>query len=332
MKKIYTLIATVAVVFSASAQRSNVNIPNTAGTPTIGVNTTRAVGDTVYYFDGNAFYGTGISATSTPPFNFANDDVDGLTADPGMTPWIPVSDWKFFYEELALPGDTNFFIGATSWFSPLAQADDWFAVGPISIPAAGAALTWKHNIPDPNYSDGYKIKVSTTGLSNYTDFTDPAIFTLADNDPSAQTDTAGFPYRVFYSRGTSLMAYAGQDIYIAVHHDANDMFILYMDDFLIIEGPASVNEFVNGARLFQNSPNPAGSATMINYELENSAQVALNVYDVTGKMVSSLNLGNQNAGTHNLNYSVENLSAGVYYYSLTVDNGTSSAMKMVVIK
>ena len=98
MKKIYTLIATVAVVLSASAQRSNVNIPNTTGTPTLGINTTRAVGDTVYYFDGNAFYGTGISATSTPPFAMANDDVDGLTADPAMTPWSTGTDWKFFYE------------------------------------------------------------------------------------------------------------------------------------------------------------------------------------------------------------------------------------------
>lgn len=333
MKKIYTLIATVAVVFSATAQRTNTNLPSIARTPVMNTNVTRvAAGDTVYYFDGNAFYGAGISTTSVPPFNFANDDVDGLTADPAMTPWIPVSDWKFFYDLNSITMDTNSFIGATSWFSPLAASDDWFAVGPITIPAVGANLTWKHNMPDGNYRDGYKILVSTTGLSNYTDFTNPAIFTVADMAASTAGDTVNTPDNIFVPRAASLAAFAGQDIYIAVQHAANDMFVLYMDDFLIIEGPASVNEFVNGAKLFQNMPNPTSTFSTINYALENNAQVALNVYDVTGKMVSSLNLGDQNAGTHNLNYSVENLSAGVYYYSLTVNNATSSAMKMVVIK
>lgn len=334
MKKIYTLIATAAVVLSASAQRTNTNLPNTiARTPVMNTDVTRmATGDTVYYFDGNAFYGNGISATSVPAFAYANDDVDGLTADPQMTPWLPVSDWKFFYDLNSITMDTNSFIGATSWFSPLAASDDWFAVGPITIPAVGASLSWKHNMPDGNYRDGYKILVSTTGLSNYTDFTSPAIFTVADMAASTAGDTVNTPDNIFVPRSVSLAAFAGQVIYLAVQHAANDMFILYMDDFLIVEMPATVNEFVNGARLFQNSPNPTASSTLINYELENSAQVALYVYDVTGKMVSSLNLGDQNSGTHNLNYSVENLSAGVYYYSLTVNNATSSAMKMVVIK
>lgn len=332
MKKIYTLIATVAVVFSATAQRTNTNLPSIARTPVMNTDASRATGDTVFYFDGNAFYGLGISATSTPPFNYANDDVDGAAPNAAMTPWNPVTDWKFFYEELALPGDTNFFIGATSWLSPVGMSDDWFAVGPITIPAAGAVASWKHNMPDGAYRDGYKVFVSTTGLTNYTDFTNPAIFTVADMAASTAGDTVNTPYNVFASRTASLAAFAGQDIYIGIQHQANDMFILYMDDLLVVEMPAGVNEFVNGAKLFQNMPNPASSFSTINYELENNAQVSLNVYDVTGKVVSTLSLGEQNAGTHNMNYSVENLSAGVYYYSLTVNNATTAAMKMVVIK
>ena len=76
MKKIYTLIAAVTVVLSANAQRSNVSLANTTTAPVLKTSysdATRATGDTLFYFDGNAFYGTGISATSTPPFAYAND-------------------------------------------------------------------------------------------------------------------------------------------------------------------------------------------------------------------------------------------------------------------
>ncbi len=331
MKKIYSIIAAVAVTFAVNAQRANVSIANTTTSPVLKTaysDASRAIGDTLFYFDGNAFYGTGISAT----FNYANDDVDGLTANAAMTPWLPVSDWQFFYDLNSVTADTNFFMGATSWFTPAATSDDWFAVGPITIPASGAALSWKHNMPDGDYRDGYKVFVSTTGLSNYTDFTNPAIYTVADMDASTAGDTVNTPDNVFVPRATSLAAYAGQDIYIGFQHQSNDMFILYLDDVVVIETAAGVQEFVSGAKLFQNMPNPTNGVSTINYELEQNAQVALNVYDVTGKLMVSQAIGDQSAGTHNVRFSTDNLSAGVYYYSLTVNNATTASMKMVVIK
>jgi flagellar hook assembly protein FlgD len=66
--------------------------------------------------------------------------------------------------------------------------------------------------------------------------------------------------------------------------------------------------------------------------LEKNAQVALNVYDVTGKVVSTQNMGEQNSGTHSVNFNTEALTAGVYYYSLTVNSTATAAMKMVIIK
>jgi len=146
MKKIYSIIAAVAVTFAVNAQRANVSIANTTTSPLLKTaysDASRAIGDTLFYFDGNAFYGTGISGTT---FGFANDDVDGFTANAAMTPWLPVSDWQFFYDLNSVTADTNFFMGATSWFAtiPAASAtntsDDWFSVGPITIPASGAAL------------------------------------------------------------------------------------------------------------------------------------------------------------------------------------------------
>jgi hypothetical protein len=110
------------------------------------------------------------------------------------------------------------------------------------------------------------------------------------------------------------------------------MDVLYLDEFLVVEAAASVSEFVNGAKLFQNTPNPANANTTISYELEKNAAVSFNVYDVTGKMVATQTIGEQASGMHNINFSTENLAAGIYHYSLVIDNVATSAMKMVVIK
>ena len=89
---------------------------------------------------------------------------------------------------------------------------------------------------------------------------------------------------------------------------------------------------IEGVSVSQNMPNPTNGVSVINFELAKNAMVALNVYDVTGKIVATQNIGEQNAGSHSVNFNAANLSAGLYYYSLTVNNAKTSAMKMVVIK
>lgn len=336
MRKIYTLITATVIVFSASAQRATNQLNNVQERmnfvpkviPTS--NATRAAGDSLFYFDGNAFYGTGISGT----FAYQTEDLDGNTVwTAGQGAFGATSSWNFFYDLHSVTSDSLFFMGATSYFTPFAAADNWFEVGPITIPAAGASLSWAHNMPDGNYRDGYKVKVSTTGMANYTDFVDPPIFTVADMDPATAGDTVNTPDNIFAPRSVSLMAYAGMEIYLAFQHDANDMFILYLDDILVVEGTGvGINEFINGVKVYQNAPNPCSSFSAISYELENNAVVALSVYDITGKKIAEQFEGQQGAGAHTLKFNAENLSAGVYYYSLQVGENSTSAMKMVVVK
>lgn len=89
---------------------------------------------------------------------------------------------------------------------------------------------------------------------------------------------------------------------------------------------------VNGLTLLQNQPNPFDNLTTINYEIAKNAAITLAVYDITGKKVAEQLEGNKNAGKHAINFKADNLSEGVYYYTLKADENTSSAMKMVVIK
>jgi len=91
------------------------------------------------------------------------------------------------------------------------------------------------------------------------------------------------------------------------------------------------NNFFEGIKLSQNQPNPASYETIVQYELQNSANVTFEMYDVTGKKVLSLNEGLQNQGKHNINLTTEKLASGTYYYSLKADDHRITK-KMVITK
>jgi len=355
MKKLYTLIATVAVVVSANAQNrafsgqaagqaSNATIKVNA----LPVNGDRAIGDTLMWFPSPGVYL--VNTADQTAFAIGNEDLDGLT--PNNAGSGEVGDWGLYFsddntmygtstaqsnyyhpwENPILSGgtDSTFFWHATSWFAPAGQADNWFSFGPITLPAGGT-LSWTDRT-NPAYRDGYKVYVTNSiaaATPSFGDFTGSPIYTKTDSYPSTTytTDTTW----VMRSVGIPA-AFAGGMVYIAFQHTANDMDVLYLDEFLIVESTAGVDEFSNGVKVFQNVPNPANGNTNIKYQLENAASVALNVYDVTGKVIFTQNMGEQTAGTYETTFATADMAAGVYYYSLSVDSNVSAAKKMVVIK
>jgi hypothetical protein len=59
-------------------------------------------------------------------------------------------------------------------------------------------------------------------------------------------------------------------------------------------------------------PSPATSAISIEYSLGASAEVWVNVYDVSGNLVRSSNQGQQTSGIHKLQLDIEALAPGIY--------------------
>jgi hypothetical protein len=86
----------------------------------------------------------------------------------------------------------------------------------------------------------------------------------------------------------------------------------------------------NGASLQQNSPNPFSQSTVIRYTLpQTGKQAQLVVSSTSGQIVRQIPL---QAGTDRITIEGGSLSAGIYYYSLYVNNRLIDTKKMILTK
>jgi hypothetical protein len=88
--------------------------------------------------------------------------------------------------------------------------------------------------------------------------------------------------------------------------------------------------------LGQNAPNPFNPSTQIPFSLDRGSHVVVRVYDVQGRLVTTLHEGELAEGRHTLTWNGRDeagqpVSSGIYIYSLTADRRTISK-KMTLLK
>jgi hypothetical protein len=79
------------------------------------------------------------------------------------------------------------------------------------------------------------------------------------------------------------------------------------------------------------TPNPFNPTTTIAYELANGGHVTIKVYDVTGKLVTTLVDGDMPGGQHQVTWEAKSVSSGVFFYRMTAP-GFVQTRKMVLLK
>ncbi len=88
-------------------------------------------------------------------------------------------------------------------------------------------------------------------------------------------------------------------------------------------------------KLLQNSPNPFNPTTNISFVISKKGHVKLNVFNLQGKLISTLVDEVLEAGTHNYqwisNDANKQLASGVYFYSISV-NGFNETKKMILLR
>jgi hypothetical protein len=83
--------------------------------------------------------------------------------------------------------------------------------------------------------------------------------------------------------------------------------------------------------LYQNYPNPFNPVTTIKYDLPNTSDVSLNIYDILGRKVKELVNEKQQAGRYEVLFNASYLASGVYIYQLVAEKYISSK-KMILLK
>jgi len=82
-----------------------------------------------------------------------------------------------------------------------------------------------------------------------------------------------------------------------------------------------------------NFPNPASTSTLITYNLSNAANVNLSVYSLVGKKISTIVNKNMQAGHHSSKWLIPNeVTAGMYFYTLEIDGVKTGAKQLIILK
>ena len=94
-----------------------------------------------------------------------------------------------------------------------------------------------------------------------------------------------------------------------------------------ISGYASLEPETGGQfSLGQNYPNPYAAETSVPFVLHNPAEVSLEIWDLTGKKMTSLDQGRLPSGKHNIVLNMQKLGLpnGTFAYQLQVNNENGS--------
>jgi len=109
--------------------------------------------------------------------------------------------------------------------------------------------------------------------------------------------------------------------------ESNTVYIYTFGDIVGVDETMQAHDFI----LNQNYPNPFNPVTHILFSLPEPAQVTLNIYDITGRLVKQLINQNTPAGYHTVSWDASGYSSGIYFARIQAGDVVKT-QKMVLIK
>ena len=113
--------------------------------------------------------------------------------------------------------------------------------------------------------------------------------------------------------------------------DANKTIFYAASHTFSTTGVAEDQQVPAAFRLEQNYPNPFNPGTTIRYAVPARSHVTLAVFSTLGQLVATLEEGEREAGTYEVQFDASGLGSGVYYYRLRAGDLTQTR-KLVVMK
>ncbi|MDP4266347.1 MAG: T9SS type A sorting domain-containing protein [Bacteroidota bacterium] len=203
----------------------------------------------------------------------------------------------------------------------------------LDIPAGkifGALITYRSGIKAQNGDIYYSQKAAQDSgkIQNHNSF---VMLDIADNggDNNAFYDASTFTCPYILTKKTKYGLY-GNDLDVFLYPLTSQVYDI--DYIITANSTLGIGQTkVDGLTVSQNMPNPAKGSTTINYELAKSANVSVEIFDITGKNVMTINSGKTASGKHSMNIDLSKLSGGVYYYTFNADD-TRVSKKMIVME
>ena len=117
----------------------------------------------------------------------------------------------------------------------------------------------------------------------------------------------------------------------------NPLIITLSGTALLSVGVDESPESISRVQLHGNYPNPFNPSTSISFELGNSSEISLEVYNAKGQMIKKLFTGLKEAGTHQAEWDGRdkngaNVSSGIYFYQLKVSGEKRETKKCILLK
>lgn len=119
-------------------------------------------------------------------------------------------------------------------------------------------------------------------------------------------------------------------------------FKLFTDEYIEpadVEVPTAVESSENALptqfAVAQNFPNPFNGSTTIKYTLPQPAKVQFRVYNLRGQLVEDRVMGQQQLGSHTIQWDAESVTSGMYFYVIeaqSTHNNFSRTRKLILIK
>ncbi|HRI84200.1 MAG TPA: T9SS type A sorting domain-containing protein [Ignavibacteria bacterium] len=116
-----------------------------------------------------------------------------------------------------------------------------------------------------------------------------------------------------------------------------DIMVLKTDS--LVHGPvlvsipySQISSIATEFELLQNYPNPFNSETMIEFILPQKKYVEIHVYDIRGKIVKYLKNEYMNEGNYKVKFNGNDLSSGIYFYSMKINGNFIVTKVMLLIK
>ncbi len=131
------------------------------------------------------------------------------------------------------------------------------------------------------------------------------------------------------SMNTSLLSGTKKCFFRVRYRDQNLKWSNWSNSFLFSTlGINTVQDTGNGYLLNQNYPNPFQKNTTIRYSIPVRSEVVFSIYDSHYQKIAEISEGLKNKGIYQFKYEAKNLSDGIYFYTMSTKN-VSSTKKMI---